>query len=166
MSATSLFYWNGQHAKTQPRKLEFFFEKTASGIVPLVAGYDIISSDAAILQADIDSLLGTSSEFTAAQFDATAMGVDAFAVIVNMTTSEDSPRGQACCAIQAKAMLITGGSTEAFSEVKSSDLTDSSLTTEYALGANGNLAFRAILSGLDAAANGSLVKIEMNWISE
>lgn len=166
MSATSLFYWNGQHAKTQPRKLEFFFEKTASGIVPLVAGYDIISSDAAILQADIDALLGTSSEFTAAQFDATAMGVDAFAVIVNMTASEDSPRGQACCAIQAKAELIESGAVSQNAEVKSSSLTDSSLTTEYALGSSGNLAFRSILSGLDAAANGSLIKIELNWISE
>lgn len=165
MSDTSLMYWGEKLGKTQPRILRFAWSITAAKTIsPLVAGMPVMTGfDAADFasQAVIDAFLGTSSEFLLAAFDSTAMGTDAFAVIVAM-------QNQAAKVLQARMTVNsgTGGSTGSVLAVASSTaLTSSSLTTQAALGTNGNIAFRGVSSGLDALTSG-LITLDIHWISK
>lgn len=93
---------------------------------------------AAFTQAIIDAHLGTSSEFTAAQFDATAMGADAQGIIIDMGKQVDElvyVVGR-CYSGAAGATLVE----RAFKP--SATLTDSTLATEAAKGADGNVGIK------------------------
>jgi hypothetical protein len=132
-------YWSDKLGKTQPRLLSCIFEITAAKTAtPVVKGLPALHLfDAASNQAQIDGFLGTTSEFLAAAFDATAMGSDAFACIVNMG-------GQAAdlVAMTARCYSGTAGATLVEAMVGNTGLTASTLATEAALGADGNLAAR------------------------
>lgn len=115
----------------------------------------------AFTQALIDAHLGTSSEFTAAQFDATSMGADAQGVIVDMGGQVDE-----LIAVRAKCYSGTAGATlvERYFE-DSTTLTDSSLTTECALGANGNVGIKIDWGNspdFDGLTAGQ-VELEIQW---
>jgi hypothetical protein len=89
----------------------------------------------AFTQAIIDAHLGTSSEFTAAQFDATSMGADAQGIIINMAGQVDE-----LLMFEGICYSATGGATQSMvADIDTATLTDSSLQTECALGANGNV---------------------------
>ena len=121
----------------------------------------LVAFDAVASQAVIDALLGTTSEFALAAFDATAMGTDSFAVILNLG-------GQAKKLVGARAAFYTGtdGLTSVRSGVASAAaLTASSHTAQCALGASGNLAARVILTGVDALTSG-IIELELDWISK
>lgn len=164
MADTSLFYWNDQIAKVSTRSLIVQFAisaaKTSSPVIAnsfVLTSYDVISA-----QSTIDTFLGTTNEFLKIAFDATAMGTDAFACIFNMN-------GQCKQLVTAKARTYSGsnGATIVSEGVLSTaaGLTASSLTTEAALGASGNVAVRAILAGLDALTSG-IIEIQIDWISK
>lgn len=160
MSATSLTYYQGQVLKVNPRvlRLEYVVNgaKDVSSKVP--QSFVLHTFDALSTQAQIDDHLGTSSEFLLAQFDATAMGVDAFAGIVDM-------QGQAVTAFSVDAKLYdAAGALVGTQQCKSSSaaLSSSTLETSYAVGADGNLAFRVVYTGLDAATDGMLA-VELRW---
>lgn len=135
----------------------------------VLTAYDAIAS-----QTTIDSFLGTTNEFLIAQFDATAMGTDAFAGIVNMsgqktgvTVLNGANSAQAASVLAMTIHLYSGtnGATVVNEGVNvSSTLTSSSLTTQVACGANGNIAFRSILSGLDILTSG-LIIARIHWVS-
>lgn len=163
MTATSLMYWQEKLGKTQPRSATFLWEITAAKTIsPLVPGIPVLSTfDALASQAVIDDFLGTTNEFLLAAFDATAMGTDAFAVIVNMA-------GQVDKVLSAKFATYSGtaGVTEALNCIKSSSsLTASSLSAEFAKGANGNMAARFVSTGLDALTAG-ILRVDLSWISK
>lgn len=165
MSDTSLMYWGEKLGKTQPRVLRFAWSITgAKAISPLVAGMPVMTGfDAADFasQAAIDAFLGTSSEFLLAAFDSTALGTDAFACIVAM-------QNQAAKVLQAKLTINsgTGGSTVAANCVAaSSAMTSSSLTAQVAVGANGNIAFRGVSTGLDSLTSG-VITLDIHWVSK
>ena len=161
MSSTSLMYWQEKLYKGAPRTMTFEYEITgAKAVSPLIQGIPVLSSFDAITQPTIDTFLGTSSEFTTAKFDAVAMGVDAFGIIVDMA-------GQVQQFLSAYITVYSGanGATVVPEGIKQAGLTDSTLATEAALSSLGNLGFRGIVAGLDALGSG-LIKIELNWISK
>jgi hypothetical protein len=156
-------YWSEKVGKTVPRELELVFKITgAKAVSPAVQGLPVLTAfDAVASQAVIDSFLGTSSEFLVAAFDATAMGTDAFAGIVNLA-------GQAASLVSVSAKVASGtaGVTQANYEfVSSAALTASTLVAECALGASGNVAFKLVSTGLDALTSGMIV-VKLKWISK
>lgn len=164
MSATSLMYWDVLPGKSQAGRLSYVYSITAAKTISEAKPpYNVLTSfDAIATQSVIDTYLGTTNEFLVAAFDATAMGTDAVAFIVRM-------QGQAAALVKAKAYTLvaaTGlvGLTWEL-PVVAAGLTASSLTTQCALGANGNMAARFILTGLDALTSGSLI-VEFDWISK
>ncbi len=157
----SLVYWNDKAQKGEARKLTLIYKITAAKTVvdqlnmPVLTTFDALST-----QAQIDDFLGTTNEFLLAAFDATAMGTDAFAGIVAMG-------GQCKELVAWEATSYTGAGAVSLGLVldSTSAMTASSLTSQAAKGANGNIAFRAILTGVDALVAG-LIKVELTWKSK
>lgn len=163
MADTSLMYWQEKLGRTQPRSLKFAFEITAAKTIsPLVAGIPALTAfDAVASQSVIDTHLGTTNEFLVAAFDATSQGTDAFSVIVNLGKQAEK-------LLFAKASVHSGtnGLTLTESGVKSSSaLTASTLASECAKGADGNVAAKFVLTGVDALTAGIIV-VEFAWISK
>ncbi len=156
-----IFYLNEKHAKSQARFITFTFQITAAKtIVPYPRGQDCLTAFDALTQAQIDAYLGTSSEFLVTQFDATSMGVDAFGGIINMA-------GQAGLVISCDVTSKTGAGLA--TQVVSSSfggtgLAASSLTAGCALGANGNIAFRGVMTGVDALTSG-IITVTIKWVA-
>lgn len=162
MAVSSLFYYNDQLGKVVPNELVLQFKITgAKASSPIVANTAVLTSyDAIASQSVIDSFLGTSSEFLVSAFDATAMGVNAFAVIVNLN-------GQAkkLLSVSAKVMSGSNGATVAECADVAEGLTASTLACEGALGASGNVAGRFIVSGLDALTSG-MIEVRFCWVAK
>lgn len=161
MSATSLHYWNEKLPKTQPRTLKFLYDITgAKAISPLVMGIPVLHSfDAIASQTVIDDFLGSSSEFALAKFDATSLGTDAIAFIINMN-------GQAAKCLTAKVTsILNTGIVDVSKQIQFSTLTASTLETKAELSSAGNIAIKAVLTGLDALTDGTVL-VEVEWISK
>jgi hypothetical protein len=172
----SIFYTNDKHGKTQARFLNFTFNITAAKTVSVFPrGCEVLSTFDALTQPVIDAYLGTTSEFTAAQFDATAMGTDAFGGLINMTgfsTPQGTgafsyPAGQAASVVSLNVSLKSGTN---FATIVQSNafgptgLTASTLAAGCAVGANGNIAFRSVLTGLDVLTSG-IITVTVGWIA-
>ncbi len=145
--------------------------KTVSPL-PISNNAVLTTFDAIAAQATIDSFLGSTNEFLIAQFDSTAMGTDAFAGIINMSGLKSGvaagSTAQASSLLCAQISLHSGanGATLVSEGVVAvTPLTSSSLTTQAACGAYGNLAFRAILSGVDILTAGIIV-VRLHWVSK
>jgi hypothetical protein len=165
MADTSLFYWQEKFGKTQVRELCLQWKITgAKTVSPLPMGQPVLTAfDAIATQAIIDDFLGTTNEFLVAAFDATAMGADTFACIVNMA-------GQASYVSHVKVNCFsgTGGSTLVTRAVYESSLTASTLETALELGANGNIAFKVDFGNtpdFDGLTDG-LIEARVYWISK
>lgn len=166
MSDTSLFYYNDQWGKVQPRILRLQYSITgAVTVVPCVSNSATLVTFSAIAsQAVIDDFLGTTSEFNVLAYDATAMGADAQGVIVQMN-------GQAAEVVMmvARCYSDTGGSTLVTRQVQNvATLTNSTLETAVALGADGNIALKidwGNVPDFDALTSGT-IDIEVHWIAK
>jgi hypothetical protein len=164
--STSLTYWSDKLPKTQSRCLRLEFDITgAAASSPIVSGLPVLTAYGAIsAQSTIDNFLGTTDEFDYLAFDATAMGADVFAGIVNM-------EGQCKKLVRMVATCYsgTGGATKVERCVQaSSALTASTLATECAMGADGNVAFKVDFGNtpdFDGLTDGTIV-IELYWISK
>lgn len=132
----------------------------AASPLPVDDSTALIGFDA-ITQTQIDDFLGSTDEFPAAAFDATAMGDDMFAAIFNL-------QGQASELVMAKAYCYSGtaGSTlveRAFED--SATLTDSTLITECAKSSLGNVAVKVDYGNVpdfDALTSG-IIQIDLHW---
>ncbi len=138
----SLMPYNEVILKGTPRRLTLVWEITAATTVaarPLTgAPISLVTFAAIAAQSTIDNFLGTTNEFLIAAFDATAMGADAMGAIVNM-------KGQAADLIMVESKCYSNtGLVDLVTRTsgKSATLTASTLATEAALGANGNIAFK------------------------
>jgi hypothetical protein len=164
MAETSLMYWQEQFGKTQPRVLRLEYNITAAKTVaPLASNSAVLTTfDAIATQATIDNHLGTSSEFLVAAFDSTAMGNDTFGGVVNMA-------GQAKKLLMMVATCYSASNTVVTRQCQvSTTLTASTLTTECALGASGNVAFKVDFGNtpdFDGLTAGTIV-VELHWISK
>lgn len=161
---TSLFYWNDKIQKTQPRVFVIEYQITDAVTVSLIPlGAPVLTTFSALTQATIDNFLGTSSEFTAAQFDATAMGADAMGVIVNMGGQVESIVG-----MEARCYSAAGLTTLVSRASLPLGLTDSTLETAMGLGANGNMAVKIDWGNtpdFDALTAGK-IRLELSYISK
>lgn len=167
MTATPLFYWNDKLGKTNPRTLQLAYKitgaKTVVGLplgAPALVAFDAISS-----QSTIDNFLGTTNEFLIVDFDSTAMGNDAMAVIVNMGGLD----GQAAylCGFTAKC-ISNAGATLVERGWYNGGLTASTLETACELGAYGNLAVKINWGNtpdFDGLTDGYIL-LEIQWISK
>lgn len=151
--AASNMAYNDSIQRSQPLKLDFVFPITAAKTVSQIPG-TLTAFDAIASQAIIDAFLATSSEFLVAAFDATSMGTDAFAVLLNLggatgqckeVTKIDITSYTAAGAVSAELHLLPVAS-----------LTSTSLTSQIAKGASGNVALRMILTGVDALTSGHI----------
>lgn len=167
MTATPLFYWNDKLGKTNPRTLQLCWQITGAKTVvgrpigaPALVAFDAIAS-----QAVIDDFLGTTDEFLVADFDATAMGADAMAVIINMGGQD----GQASYLAGFTAKCISSsGATIVERGWYGGSLTASTLETACELGAYGNLAVKINWGNtpdFDALTDGYIL-LEVQWISK
>ena len=167
-----LHYWEGAHVKTQPRVLKLGWQITgAVTISALRAGLPVLTTFGAIsAQATIDNWLNPdndpdyTSEFLVAAYDATSMGADAFGGLVRM--------GGQCKAIDymhARCWSGTEGTTVVDRFVlASSALTASTLATEIAVGAHGNIGFKVNFGNtpdFDGLTAG-FIMVEIGWISK
>jgi hypothetical protein len=166
MADTSLMYYNAKLASSQPRRLQLVWEITgAKTISPLEASLPVLPLfDAVASQAVIDDFLGTSSEFTLAQYDATSMGVDAFGCMVNMEKQCKKVTHMQCRAIST---TTDAGDTVVQVEIKAADLVDSTLETALEVGADGNIGLKIDMTAgnLDAIVSGLLV-IDVYWMAK
>lgn len=167
MSATSLFYTNEKHPKTQPRIMDFTYQITAAKTVsPYPVGADSYTSFDAITQSQIDTYLGIANDFPASYFDATAMGTDAFAGIIRMSGAP-STAGQAAQVVALEVVLYSGAgltTTALRGALGSAGMTASTLETACAVSPAGNLAFKFVATGLDALTAG-MIRVRVMWIA-
>lgn len=152
MTSPGLFFWQDRIGKNNPHLVRFMFTITAAKTVSqLPQGTPVLSTfDALASQAVIDDFLGTTNEFLLAQFDATSMGTDAFGLIVNFGKQADE-----LYMCQAYVDDLTTRVEKSYAAVAT--LSSSTLTTQCAKGAFGNLATKFVLTGLDALTSGILV---------
>jgi len=166
MSAqVSLMHWSDKLQKAESRVLTLVFNITGAAASTEVQRSPVLHAYGAIAsQAVIDDFLGTTNEFLVAAFDATAMGADAFGGVINMA-------GQAkeVLYMNAKCYSGTGGATLVERMVQdSAALTASTLATEVAKGASGNIGFKVDFGNtpdFDALTSGVIV-IEIAWKSK
>jgi hypothetical protein len=157
----SLVYWSDKAQKGEARELSLIYKITAAKTVvdqlnmPVLTAFDALST-----QAQIDTFLGTTNEFLLAAFDATAMGTDAFAGIVAM-----NGQCKELVSWEVQSVLSTGVPDVTLKLDAVAALTASSLTSQAAKGADGNVAFRAILTGVDALTAG-LILVKLVWKSK
>lgn len=164
MTMMGLPYWNDQLGKVDPNVTRLVFNitgaKTNSPAVPNSAQLNFY--DALASQSVIDNFLGSpANQFLLAAFDATAMGTDAFGCIVNF-------QGQVKQLLSATVTTYSGtggGTVFPLRVAPVSALTASSLTTQAAVSSSGNVALRAILTGLDILTAGQ-IEVELEWISK
>lgn len=163
MTDTALFYYNDQLGKVVPRCDVFQFNITAAKTVsPAVANSATLTAfDAIASQAVINTFLGTTDEFLVAAFDATAMGTDAFAFILNL-----NGQARTLCDVKVRTYSGTGGGTVVERcTAPVATLTASTLSTQCALGAYGNVAARSVLTGVDVLTSG-IIEVSVYWIAK
>lgn len=136
-NSTSKIYWNEKLQLAAPEQTTLIWNITAAVTVSdLLASPSLTTFSAIAAQSTIDNFLGTTNEFLIAAFDATAMGADAMGIIVNM-------KGQVKELYQFRAQCFSASNTLVTRQAQdSATLTASTLTTECALGAYGNVAFK------------------------
>lgn len=164
MSDLNLMYWQEQLYKTQPRVLKLEFKITgAKTLVPILPPMPALTSCDALTQSQIDEALGSANEFLAADFDATAMGNDAFGGVVNL-------KGQCAKLLMMKAECYsgTGGATKVERCVQALGLTASTLESACEVSSLGNIGFKVDFGNspdFDALTSGTVV-IELHWVSK
>jgi len=155
MAVPSYILSNDSLARHQKASIDLIYIPTgakAGKFAPLapqaLVAYDNAGSPS---QAQVDALLGTSSEFVAATvFGSTALGTDAIAMILDCN-------GQiaAVHSIEIKSVLGTTQASQIGAPVALADTLP--VNPRVQLGASGNLALQAVLTGLDAATAGVLL---------
>lgn len=173
-ASTAFVMWN----EAFPRRtnlLQLQWAITAAKTVsplPMTASGVLTTFDAIAAQTTIDNFLLTTNEFLIVQFDGTAMGTDTFAGIIKMnganvaTTSLEIGQAQSVQSMIATLHSGTNGSTLVSSGVvASTTMTSSSNTSQIAVGANGDMAFRFVASGLDILTAG-LITVNIFWTSK
>jgi hypothetical protein len=162
-NSVSLTYWNERVQMSQPRKLTLLFTITgAKAVTDLGRSPTLVSFDTAWTQAQIDAHLGTSSEFNYLAFDSTAVGADVFSGIVNMSGQCAEVYGMVARCYSASNTVVTRQCEDA------ATLTNSTLATEIAKGANGNVAFKVDFGNtpdFDGLTAGT-IEIEILWRSK
>lgn len=169
-----LVLWNESFpGKTNLMQLQWAITTTKT-VSPLPISNSAVYTtfDAIASQSVIDNFLLTSSEFLVAAFDSTSMGTDTFGCLVKMNgltqASTDTTVGQ-CASVESMIVTVnsgTGGTTQTVNGViASSSLTSTTNSTQIAVGADGDIAFRFISSGIDILTTG-VITVNIFWTSK
>ncbi len=149
----SQVYYSDSVQRYAPYILDLTYEITGAKAVSQQNKTSSLSTfDALASQAVIDSYLGTTSEFLLAQYDATSMGVDAFGLLVNY--------GKQCDGLLwAEATVYSGASGQTVVPAagiypSAFPLSASTLAPGMAVGSQGNIGVRFVLTGVDAITAG------------
>lgn len=164
---TSLFFWQEQLGTSQPRTIKLEYKITAAKTAsPIVSPIPALLTFDAATQAQLDAYSCVAGEFAAAAFDSTAMGTDAVGGVIQMGGSQ-ATSGQTLKMVSGMASCYdAAGALVASARVQvSTALTASTLSSQVALGSAGDMAYRFVLTGLDALTSG-LIVIELDWISK
>jgi len=153
-NSTSHMYAQEKLANTQPHVITLTWDITgAKATSPLVAGQPTLDFFDATTAATVDAFLGASGAYADADFDATSMGVDAWAAVVH-------PRGEIERLVKAVYKRAAGGATATiarhFEMNGALGLSDSTLENGCEIGADGSAAIRVVDTGLDAATDGTI----------
>lgn len=162
MSVTSLFYYQDQYAKACPRRSRFVWNisgaKTAALIIPqsgVLSTFDAIAS-----QAVIDGFFGSTNEILLDKYDATAMGTDAFGVLLNF-----NGQLQSIVLVEGYTSTSTGGATLVNRVTQAAGLTASTLQTAAVCTSSGNAGLKFIFTSVDGLTSGQIV-VDVSWISK
>lgn len=162
MAEPGIFLYQDKFGKTQPRVLYFNFKITgAVTVVSLPLGVPVLTTFGAIAaQSTIDNFLGTTSEFNYLAYDATSMGADAMGVIINMAGQASRLDG-----FSVRTYSGTGYSTVYAAGAWNNGITNTTLETACALGANGNLALKVSFnqSGNFDALTSGFIEMAVYW---
>lgn len=154
-------HWSSKIEGGQTPSDIFWFDITGAKTNTPLSGPAVLTAyDAIAAQSTIDNFLGTTNEFLIIDFDATAMGTDAIAFIVNYETQVNK--------LVMAEVTVYDGNTAVVTTTKGilpAGLTASTLANEAELGAEGNVAVRAVVTGLDALTSG-VIKLELFWGSK
>ena len=154
----SLMYWNDKIQRGEFRKLALVYSIDGGKDVSDMQGINALASFDAITQTAIDEYLDSVSEFDADAFDATAMGTDMFGGVINMG-------GQVKELAYCRARIYSPAAGTTLDEQLFQDsaaLTASTLQSEAAISASGNIGFKVESTGLDALTAGVMV-LEFAW---
>ena len=145
--------WSDKLGRSQQAEILLYLERDASaGSFSIQNDVPAEVSAGAITQATIDALLGSSSEVDADKFDATAQGTDALGFVIDCG-------GQVRKVISMEAYDYGTG---AGNSINQADLTASTLAAGCEVSSSGNIAGRAVISGMDAnTSTDGLVKIRI-----
>lgn len=165
MADTPIMYWQEKLGKTQLRTLKIAWTVSSGTFTEMIPGNPILFTQGAIAtQATIDNFLGTTAEFNYLAFDATSMGTDAVGVIVDM-------KGQAAKVAYAQLNMFSSTYLGTAAGARATTaITATNLETTVSCGASstitgsGNLAFKGVISGMDAITG--LVVLDIFWISK
>lgn len=161
--------WDDSLSRSQQASVELYFTKTGSAaIAPLFAnsavqvgmGAHLDYTSDAVCQANINAMLSSAlaatdtSEIVAATYFATTpMGVDALGLVVSFS-------GEVRAVNMLEAVLMPTSSTAGtIVGVPPAALSATLATNGFIATPLGNVAARFVLTGLDAAATGSVVKV-------
>jgi hypothetical protein len=159
--ANDIRYWNDQVELGQCVETTLMWKITSGPAVSNLSGPVALTSFGAVAsQAVIDAFLGTTSEFDYLAFDATSLGADTFAAIVNMGGQvQDLVAFEWSCFSSAAATSVTR------KWYSSATLTNTSLVTQGAKGADGNVAFKVDFGNspdFDALSDG-IITLKFYW---
>lgn len=122
-------------------------------------------------QSQIDNFLLTSNEFLLAGLNSTSVPSDSFGGVVKMNGANESTEsiiGQ-CKSVQMMEVKLFSGSHNATWSTtacaSSSSLTASSAITQIAVGANGDIAFKAVMASGFSALTSGLFQVDIYWVS-
>lgn len=161
MAQTSLFYYQDQYLAAMPRLDSVVWQITGAKASSLVLPNSaILGLYDTITQGVIDAFYGSVNEVLAAKYDSTAMGTDAFGVLLNY-----NGQVQKLVSAELRSSTGTGGATIVDRIVLDTGLTDSSLSTQATKTSLGNLALRFVVTGLDALTSGQLI-LDLKWVSK
>lgn len=160
-------YWNPELELGQCIETKFIFKITGAKTVACQTGNAVVytSADAIAAQSTIDNFLGTptgtTSEFNYLAFDATSLGTAALGFICNMNGQVDK-----LVCVRVSVNSGTAGVTQAVKcLVPVTTLTNTSLATQFAKGANGNVAGKIVVTGLDGFTSG-VITLTLFWRSK
>jgi len=169
MAATSLFYSNEKHAKTQPQVMDFTFKITAAKTVTAYPqGADCYSFFDAITQANVDAYLGSDDDFSYLLWDSTSMGADTFGGIVRMSGAP-STYAQAASIVRMEAKCYSGTGFTTIVErgaLGATGMTATTLETACGISTLGNLGFKIDFGNtpdFDGLTSG-IITVRLWWI--
>ena len=159
MSNKVTAYVSDKLQRGEPITTNLYWKITAAKTVEdLAANAALVTFDALSAQSVIDNFLGSTNEFLLTGFSSTAMGTDAIGMVVDM--------GGQLSKLESISLILRSGTSFATVAEKTlwSDATalPNTLTDNVQVSSAGNIAFHAVMTGIDALTAGQ-IELKIVW---